>query len=224
MKYQYLLLDLDGTLLGSRSHKLNLKFIVQFVRSLRAQGFTLFKALQILHFQKKKMLDLSHQKNGVLNIRKSVQFFSELSGLPESQAKQVLFATARQCFQSARSAFYPIPEALDFLEWASSRYKLILATNPMWPLDIVQYRLELAGIPAETFEFITHAENMSACKPHVQYYQELLELRGLTASECIMIGNDEYKDGPAAAVGVEVFILKQHSDFSLLRQKLEKSL
>jgi FMN phosphatase YigB (HAD superfamily) len=224
MKYQYLLLDLDGTLLGSQSLSLNLRFTIQFVRTLRAAGFPIWRGLRILHKQKLKIRDISHQHNKIKNLDKAYSFFSELSGLSLKESTELLSVAARDCFQYASPAFYQIPEALEFLEWAKPRYKLALATNPLWPKEIVHYRLKLANISPDIFEFITHAENMSACKPHVHYYRELLETWNLSPEKCIMVGNDKIKDGPAELVGIDTFILNQHSDFTALRKKLEKSL
>jgi len=126
-----------------------------------------------------------------------------------------------KCFVHARPSLYELKEAQEFILWAKDHYKLILATNPMWPAAVVDYRLEIAGIQPSEFEFITHAENMSSCKPNVHYYQELKNKLNLKPEECFMIGNDEEKDGPAREIGVDVFILKSPSDFRVLRKKLE---
>ncbi|MGZ3790158.1 MAG: HAD family hydrolase, partial [Bacteriovorax sp.] len=171
---------------------------------------------------KLSMRDPAHQKNGVFNWEKANKSFSQLSGLSLEKSRPLLELTSMRCFKGARSSLYAIPEAQEFIRFARNHYRLILATNPMWPLAVVEYRLELAEIEKENFEFITHAENMSAIKPYVEYYRELVEGLGLKASECLMIGNDPKKDGPAKALGIEVLIIKSPADFLGLKSRLEK--
>ena len=128
------------------------------------------------------------------------------------------------CFVSAAHSLYAVKEAQNFIESSKEHYRLILATNPLWPLAVVEFRLGIAGIHSSQFEFITHAENMSSCKPNLEYYQELLEKLNLNPTECLMIGNDEKKDGPARRVGVEVVLIRTPSDFTLLEKRLAHDL
>jgi len=46
---------------------------------------------------------------------------------------------------------------------------------------------------------------MHFCKPHPEYFEELLRHLGKTARECVMIGNDPAKDMPASKVGITTF-------------------
>ncbi len=216
-----LLIDLDGTLLGAHPRKLHWYFISAFVKELKPLGFGFIQALLILHKLKISVRDSSHQMNGVVNWEKSIAFFSQLTALQPEEARSHLTDMSMKCFVHARPSLYELKEAQEFILWAKDHYKLILATNPMWPAAVVDYRLEIAGIQPSEFEFITHAENMSSCKPNVHYYQELKNKLNLKPEECFMIGNDEEKDGPAREIGVDVFILKSPSDFRVLRKKLE---
>lgn len=223
MKIKTLLIDLDGTLLGAHSFWLNIFFTFHFVNSLRKQGFSVYNALRTLHLLKLSMRSKSHQKNGVLNWSKAVNFFSQLSGKSLLDSEKILTSTSMFCFQKSQTTLFPKSEAKEFVGWAKNHYRLILATNPLWPLDVVLFRLAIAEIHQDNFEFITHAGNMSASKPHIEYYEELQSLKELEAKSCIMIGNDEKKDGPAREIGIEVFIIDKSSDFSKLRAHLEKN-
>lgn len=216
-----LLIDLDGTLLGAHPKRLHWYFIVAFVRSLKKLGFSWPRALSILHRLKLAVRSPSHQMNGVPNWDKSVVFFSQLTGLSEEESREKLTSISMQCFVHAKPSLYAMKEAQHFVEWAKNHYRLVLATNPMWPAAVVDYRLAIAEISPAEFSFITHAENMSSCKPNVQYYHELKKKLNLIPEECLMIGNDEKKDGPARELGIEVVIISSPSDFIRLRQKLE---
>lgn len=224
MKLKTLLIDLDGTLLGAHTFWLHVFFTFNFVSALRSHKFSTYKALYVLHNLKLSMRQKNHQKNGIPNWKKSVMYFSQLSGRDLSESERILTAAALTCFQKSKRTLFAQKEAIEFIAWAKNHYELILATNPLWPLEVVLYRLSIAEIHESNFSFITHAGIMSASKPHVEYYQELLGMRSLTGDNCLMIGNDEEKDGPARKLGSEVVIIEKSSDFIKLMNRLKKEM
>ncbi len=85
----------------------------------------------------------------------------------------------------------PVAGAHHFINTAKHLgLKLILATNPVNPLEISLMRLSWAGFSAQDFCYITHFDNCTRTKPHKEYYQSILEACNLLAEECIMVGND----------------------------------
>ena len=86
-------------------------------------------------------------------------------------------------------------------------YKVILATNPIFPLIAVESRIGWAGLDKADFDYITSYENSSFSKPNPKYYEEILNKNGLEANECIMVGNDVTEDGAARKIGIKTFIL-----------------
>ena len=224
MKLKTLLIDLDGTLLGSHSFWLKIFFTFHFVHSLHTYGISLIKGIKILHSLKLSMGNQTHQGNGIVNWTKAIAFFSQLSGKSLEDSEKILTSTSMMCFKKSHMTLFPVPEAKEFIEWARHHFRLILATNPLWPLDVVLFRLNISEIEKNHFEFITHAGVMSASKPHIKYYQELQVMKNLDVQTCMMIGNDEKKDGPARKLGIDVFIIKKFSDFSKLKARLEKEM
>lgn len=89
-------------------------------------------------------------------------------------------------------------------------FRVVLATNPVFPEIATQKRVRWAGLEPSHFELITHYGNSSHCKPNPDYYKEILEKIGLSASECIMVGNDVSEDMIARELGMGVFLLKNH--------------
>ncbi|MCR1897877.1 HAD family hydrolase [Irregularibacter muris] len=87
-------------------------------------------------------------------------------------------------------------------------YTLVLATNPLFPKRAVLHRLEWAGLKEEDFTLITSYETMHACKPNIEYYQEILEKTHKTSQECMMIGNDVEEDLVAEKLGITTFLLE----------------
>ena len=86
-------------------------------------------------------------------------------------------------------------------------YKLILATNPVFPRIATEQRIEWAGVDKNDFELITTYENSHHCKPYLNYYNEVLEKIGATPEECLMVGNDAVEDMIARELGMNVFLL-----------------
>jgi FMN phosphatase YigB (HAD superfamily) len=102
----------------------------------------------------------------------------------------------------------PVEGARETLLYAESLgYRVVLATNPVWPLEGVRIRLAAGGLDDFAFAYITHSEVMTRCKPDPGYYREVLDRLQLSAEECLMIGNDPRKDLPAREVGIRTFLV-----------------
>ena len=86
-------------------------------------------------------------------------------------------------------------------------YRVILATNPMYPSIATESRIRWAGLEPEDFEHFTTYEDYHYCKPNLKYYEEVLEKMGLQAEECLMVGNDVDEDMVAENIGMKVFLL-----------------
>lgn len=123
------------------------------------------------------------------------------------------FAVLRGLFRGAAGA----REAL--LEARALGYRLVLATNPMFPRACVELRLAWGGLADIGFAHITHSENMTRCKPAPAYYEELLEQLGVGPERCIMVGNDARKDLPAHEVGIPTYFV----DHPTSRDEIERA-
>ena len=86
-------------------------------------------------------------------------------------------------------------------------YRVILATNPLFPAIATQSRIRWAGLEPEDFELVTTYENARFCKPNPEYYREILGKLSLDASDCLMVGNDVTEDMVAETLGMGVFLL-----------------
>ena len=96
-------------------------------------------------------------------------------------------------------------ETIDLVH--SSGLRAVLATNPLFPSYATESRIRWAGLEPSDFEFYTTYENSSTCKPNPAYYREILEKRGLSAEDCLMVGNDFGEDMIAETLGMKVFLL-----------------
>lgn len=86
-------------------------------------------------------------------------------------------------------------------------YRVILATNPLFPAIATQSRIRWAGLEPEGFECITTYENARFCKPNPDYYREILGKLNLNPGDCLMVGNDVDEDMIAETLGMKVFLL-----------------
>ncbi|MBE7074202.1 MAG: HAD family hydrolase [Clostridiales bacterium] len=86
-------------------------------------------------------------------------------------------------------------------------FRVVLATNPIFPAIATQKRIKWAGLNEEDFEFYTTYENSNRCKPNLDYYNQIVKMLNLKAEECLMVGNDVEEDMVAEKLGMKVFLL-----------------
>lgn len=86
-------------------------------------------------------------------------------------------------------------------------YRVVLATNPLFPAIATHSRVRWTGLEPGDFEWVTTYENSSCCKPNPDYYREILGKLNLQPEECLMVGNDVLEDMAAADAGMQVFLL-----------------
>ena len=86
--------------------------------------------------------------------------------------------------------------------------KVVLATNPVFPMAAQKERISWLGLGENDFDLITSYENSSYCKPNPKYYLDICEKMGVAPENCLMIGNDESDDMKgASAAGLECFLI-----------------
>ena len=86
-------------------------------------------------------------------------------------------------------------------------YRVVLATNPIFPARATQWRIQWAGLGLEDFELYTTYENSRFCKPNLDYYRDILKQLNVCPEECLMVGNDVGEDMIARELGMQVFLL-----------------
>lgn len=87
-------------------------------------------------------------------------------------------------------------------------YKVVLATNPIFPETATRQRVEWTGMDVSDFEAFTTYENCRYCKPNPEYYTELLASLDMKPEESLMVGNDVEEDMEAGLkAGMQVFLI-----------------
>ncbi|MCF8078505.1 MAG: HAD family hydrolase [Desulfobacterales bacterium] len=95
---------------------------------------------------------------------------------------------------------------------ARSRLKLVLASNPVFPLIAQETRMGWAGIAPSHFDLFTHIENMSFVKPNLGYYRQICDMLRVPPASCLMVGNDPVADMEARRAGLKTYLSTDAAD------------
>ena len=85
--------------------------------------------------------------------------------------------------------------------------RIIVATNPIFPKSSTYTRIEWAGLNVNDFSYITTYDNSSACKPNLNYFEEVCSVCGIHPEESLMIGNDVDEDMISSRLGFDTFLV-----------------
>lgn len=201
-----LLFDLDGTLVDLRPSGLRILFFARAIRRF-AGAIPLWKIPTAFSRAKHDL------QNNVTEKTNYEVFLNTLSSYAKSDPGEIERRTRlliSDDFARFSSSFVPILHAYETLLLARELgYGVVLATNPVWPLDAVMMRAHWGGLRRFEFDFISHSEIMTRAKPHPEYYRELLGKLDAAPEDCLMIGNDPVKDLPARTAGIHTFLLER---------------
>jgi FMN phosphatase YigB (HAD superfamily) len=116
-----------------------------------------------------------------------------------------------------------VPETINVLK--KKGYKLVAATNPIFPSVATHTRLKWAGLNPSDFALVTTYDNSSSCKPNPLYYVEIMEKLNLQPEECMMVGNDVGEDMiPTQGLGMDNYLVtdclinRDEADYSSFKQ------
>ena len=112
-------------------------------------------------------------------------------------------------FKKLKNYISPNPYASGIVKKAKELAgKVVLATNPIFPLVATETRMGFVGLKPTDFDFVTAYENFSYSKPNPKYFAELLKMFSLKPKEVIMFGNNPYEDGECALkVGIKTYLV-----------------
>jgi FMN phosphatase YigB (HAD superfamily) len=128
-------------------------------------------------------------------------------------------------FDEFRSLVSVIPGVREvFTKLRGKGVKLVIASNPIWPKVVQMKRLSWAGLGDWNFELVTSIENMSYCKPHIEYYLEVCKKINEKPGGCLMVGNDPVNDLVVAKIGMKTFLVTDSSEFDGSELELSKSI
>lgn len=89
-------------------------------------------------------------------------------------------------------------------------YRLVIATNPMFPKIAIEKRIKWTGCDRDDFEYVTSFEKNHYCKPQLKFYEEVVSDCGLNPNECLMVGNDINEDMIVSKLNMSTYLITNH--------------
>ena len=135
--------------------------------------------------------------------------FSAVTGLDAAVYRPVCDHFYAHEFHNAKRFTWENSLAAEAVAMARQKgRKVILATNPLFPMVGQASRLSWIGLKPEDFDLVTSYESDRFCKPNPKYYESICERTGLAPQDCLMIGNDDNEDMYAAtSVGMAGYLV-----------------
>ena len=205
MNFTTILFDLDGTLLPMDQDVFVKAYFSKLAKKLAPLGYEPQQLTEAIWGGTGAMV----KNNGSrLNEDAFWKFFTEVYGEKAIQDKPVFEEFYRTEFQKASSSCGFTPESKKLIEdLKQTGYRIVLATNPIFPAIATESRIRWAGLEPSDFELYTTYENSRYCKPNLDYYREIVQKLGCAPEDCLMVGNDVGEDMVAETLGMRVFLL-----------------
>jgi FMN phosphatase YigB (HAD superfamily) len=201
---QAILFDLDDTLLGNDIETFLPGYFDSFSRY-AADVMEKKQFLRELLFCTRAMIE--SEEAGLTNRQVFWTNFCERTGLSQAELEPFFERFYREEFGKLRPLTHSLPEAVELVQLCFDlELDVVVATNPLFPLDAIEQRLAWAGLPVSEYPFalVTAYENMHSSKPSPAYYREILVKMGCPApQQALMVGNEWDNDiAPAATAGL----------------------
>ena len=203
-KFKVIFFDLDGTLLPM-DERFDEQYFKLLCKRLAPLGYDSDNVIKSVWAGTKAMMKNDGSKT---NEQVFWDEYAKING-EASRADEKLFREFYENdFEGIKEVCGFDPNAkLIIEELKSLGYRLVLATNPLFPRVATEMRIMWAGLEPSDFEIVTVYEDSKFCKPNLKYFEDLCEKLGVLPEECLMVGNDVEDDMPAANLGMKVFLI-----------------
>ena len=233
MSIKVVLFDLDGTLLPLDMKQFTNSYFGLLAKKLSSRGYDPEMLIKAIWTGTAAMVKNDGSK---INEKAFWDKFCEIFGEEAINDIPYFDAYYREDFDKVQSSCGFSPLAATVVHRLKEKgMRVALATNPLFPSIATEKRIAWAGLTPSDFELFTTYENSRFCKPNLNYYKDILSKLGVTAEECLMVGNDVGEDMIAATLGMKVFLLTDclinkngediskydHGDFTALLNYIE---
>ena len=212
MKLEAVLFDLDNTLIlfnetiFFKEYMKNLS--AHFTDLMTIQDFTqrLFQATLV-------MVDNNGEQT---NAELFINSFGNGADADKDELWQRFIFFYENNFEQLRPLMTPIKKAPEvMLNIQQKGLKIVIATNPMFPMNVQLDRLRWAGLEDFPYELITSADNTSFCKPNLEYYNQICDKIGVAPQNSLMVGNDPFNDMIASKIGMKTYLTTDSDHISI---------
>lgn len=208
MSIKAVLFDLDGTLLPMDLEVFIKGYFGALTKAMATRGFEPKRFSKALLAGVNAMLD---NKSEMTNEDIFWQVFEAVYG-EEARSREPLFNEFYEGdFQNLSALCGKLPEAAEAVRKIRDMgFRVVLATNPVFPPIATESRIRWAGMEPSDFELYTTYANSKRTKPSLEYYLDIAKALGLEPEECLMVGNDVDDDMIAEKIGMQVYLLPEY--------------
>lgn len=198
------LFDLDGTLLNVDMAR----FIPEYLARMAEHFADVVSPERFARTMRATISALIAADDGHLNAEMVTEVLEQRLGVAPADGALRLRKFFSDGLNELQPLVEPLPQARELLMSCVERgLQVVIATNPVFPRDVVAARLEWGGIGDLPYALVTTLENSNYCKPHPKYFTQVLAELGLSAVEAVMVGNDTEHDLAARKVGIPAFLV-----------------
>jgi FMN phosphatase YigB (HAD superfamily) len=205
--FKAILFDLDGTLL-----KVNMDYFLQhYLKSLAQHVNGVFDPDEFIGHVLSATKTMIHEISSETTNKESFMAYFLPRVSPDSdEIFPLLDDFYSKVFPQLQVHADTFPGVEEIMEQAVKlQCPLVLATNPVFPMEAIRHRMHWAGLKDDLFCLVTAYENMHFCKPHREYYLEIASYLEIPPEECLMVGNDADDDIIAAArAGMKTYLVE----------------
>ena len=199
-----LLLDLDDTLLDTNMGEFIPAYFQALAKHLngRVKPDAMLPALMAGTNLMLASDDPTHTLQEVFE----AEFYSRL-GIPKAGLTFEIDDFYDRVFPALQSVTKRREGTSELVEEAFAKgYRVVIATDPLFPRKAIYHRIRWAGLEPERFELISSFETFHFTKSHPAYYAEILGRLGWPDGPVLMVGNDVERDlAPAQKLGLAAY-------------------
>lgn len=203
MNFKTVLFDLDGTLLKNNRNKMGEEYI-----KLVSKRFSEIISPETFEKALYSAFNAMIKNDGIKNNKEIfIKTFFPMINYPAVKGMKIFDYVHKYDFPSLQKEEEKNASAKEIIQNVFDLgYEVIIATNPIFPADVINERLKWAGINNFPYRMVTSYENSKFSKPNPLYYKEIINQISRIPEECLMVG-DEHMDMVAAHIGIKTFFI-----------------
>lgn len=208
-KYKAILFDMDGTLIPMDVDAFSEGYFYDLHKKLDRFGFEHGPLVKAIWTGTGAMVK---NDGSCKNDERFWQVFGQLINKSKEEMKEIEALCAdfyKNEFDGAKRFTQDNPLAKEAVNIAHEKApKVVLATNPLFPMAGQETRMNWVGLRPEDFDMVTAYETDTYCKPNPKYFLSVCERIGVEPQDCLMIGNDENEDMySASSTGMDCYLV-----------------
>jgi len=161
------------------------------------------------------IMALRHNRGGISNRDCFLEVFARGREIEPAALWEKFMDFYREAYD-AIPVTVTLPDGLQDLlvRLRRTRLKLVIASNPVFPMIAQEKRLRWGNLEPAWFHLFTHMGNMHHVKPAPDYYRQACELIGEKPETCLMVGNDPANDISASRAGLATYLTTDADAFN----------